>query len=171
MTLPPGSRLDRLCTALALAGGGLLCLVIGAQVVSVLGRSLPELLAWTGLAVRPRPLPGDDEISRALTAVALFAVLPYCQLRRAHIRIEIFSGWFPPTLNRRLDLLWSAAMAVLAGLMFWRLGLGFLAKLDNGGTSMVLAIPDWLPFGVAVALMGATFAASVTLALQDAIRP
>ena len=77
---PIGSWLERLCTGVALAGALLLVTLIGLETVSVVGRSLPDLLGWTGLKLLPHAIPGDSEIAQAITAVALFSFLPYCQI-------------------------------------------------------------------------------------------
>jgi len=145
-----GERLDTLCTLVALAGGLLLLALIGVECVSVVGRSLPELLGWTGLGWRPRSVPGDAEIAQALTATSLFSFLPYCQMRAGHIRVEVFSTYFPEGLNAALDRLWSVVFAVLAAVLAWRLMLGWLNKWANGDSTMVLRIPEAVPFGAAV---------------------
>jgi TRAP-type C4-dicarboxylate transport system permease small subunit len=146
-----GAALDRLCTLVALGGGLLLVALIGVECVSVIGRSLPELLGWTGLGLHPRSVPGDAEIAQALTATALFSFLPFCQMRGGHIRVEVFSQYFPVWLNAALDRVWTAAFAVLAAVLAWRLMLGWLNKWSHGDTTMVLRIPEVLPFGAAVA--------------------
>lgn len=145
-----GERLDRLCTAVALCGGLLLVALIGVECVSVTGRSLPELLGWTGLKLHARSVPGDAEIARLLTTTALFSFLPYCQMRGGHIRVEVFSQYFSTAMNGVLDRLWSIAFAVLASVLAWRLLLGWLSKLTHGDTTMVLQLPEAAPFGAAV---------------------
>jgi TRAP-type mannitol/chloroaromatic compound transport system permease small subunit len=149
MTGRSHSRIDRLCTTVALAGAALLLALVVLETGSVVGRSLPELLSFTGLNLAPRALPGDNEIAQALTATALFSFLPYCQRRGGHIRVEVFSSWMPERLTKVLDAAWAALFAVLATLLAWRLLLGCLNKWSNGDTSMVLHIPEALPIGAA----------------------
>lgn len=145
-----GERLDRLCTFVALCGGLMLAALVGVECVSVTGRSLPELLAWTGLTVHPLSVPGDAEIARMLTTMALFAFLPYCQMRGGHIRVEVFSRYFSNAMNGILDRLWSIFFAVLGSVLAWRLSLGWLNKWSNGDSTMVLQAPETVPFGAAV---------------------
>ena len=145
-----GARLNHLCTLVALAGGLLLVTLIGVECISVLGRSLPELVGWIGLGLHPRSVPGDAEIAQVLTATALFSFLPYCQMRGGHIRVDVFSEFFPNALVAVLDRLWGVMFAIIAAVLAWRLMLGWLNKWANGDTTMVLRIPEVLPFGVAV---------------------
>ncbi len=161
-----GGQLDRLCTLVALAGGLLLVALIGVECVSVVGRSLPDLLGWTGLGLHPRSVPGDAEIAQALTAAALFSFLPYCQMRGRHIRVEVFSQYLPARMTAVLDRLWSIVFAALAAVLAWRLMLGWLNKWTNGDTTMVLQIPEVLPFGAAVACT-ALLAAAVLHSLTE----
>lgn len=143
-------RLDRLCTAVALLGGLMLAALVGVECISVTGRSLPELLAWTGLRSHPLSVPGDAEIARMLTTMALFSFLPYCQMRGGHIRVEVFSRYFSFAMNGVLDRLWSIVFAVLGSVLAWRLMLGWLNKWSHGDSTMVLQAPETVPFGAAV---------------------
>ena len=145
-----GIWLDRLCTGVAILGGSLLLALMLLETVSVLGRSLPELLAFTGIGVLAHPVPGDSEIAQSLTATALFSFLPYCQMRRGHIRVEVFSVGLPAHLSSLLDALWSVLFSILAATLAWRLALGWLNKFNHGDTSMVLHLPEAVPFGAAV---------------------
>ncbi len=145
-----GDWLDKTCTLVALIGGLLLLALIGVECVSVFGRSLPDLLGWTGVALHALSVPGDAEIARVLTTMALFSFLPYCQMRGGHIRVEVFSTYYPVAMNGVLDRLGSIAFAALAAVLAWRLMLGWLNKWTHSDASMVLQIPEAIPFGAAV---------------------
>ena len=77
---PPPGLLDRVVTALAIAGGALALGVAILVTVSV-GRR------WFGF----QPIPGDFEFVQMATAVSIFSFLPYCQLRHGNIAVDTFT--------------------------------------------------------------------------------
>ncbi len=122
-------RLDRILTrlaaALALAGGlGLIfatvvtCLSILLKLANRIAGAgaggVPEHLAWLG------PILGEEELVTYGVGLALFTALPWVMIRRGHIRIDLFQPWFPPRLNRTLDLLGDTALAAIAYLILTR---------------------------------------------------
>ncbi len=122
-------RLDRILTrlaaALALAGGlGLIfatvvtCLSIllklANRIAGATAGGVPEHLAWLG------PILGEEELVTYGVGLALFTALPWVMIRRGHIRIDLFQPWFPPRLNRTLDLLGDTALAAIAYLILTR---------------------------------------------------
>ena len=96
--------------AFALLGGVVLVVLMLLVIVSITGRALIPL----GL----RPVPGDFELVAAGTAFAVFCFLPWCQLERGHVSVDILA----PLLGRRRDaalsifhnLLMTAASAFIA---------------------------------------------------------
>lgn len=136
--------IERLALWLALAGGGLLVLIVLVAVVSIAGRNLP-------LPVR---VPGDVEIAQLGTAVAVFAFLPYAHLRRANVIVDVATAGLSRRLRKGLDLAADVIFLLIAALVLRQVTLGLLDKLGNGGESMVLRIPDWATHGLAVLSLG-----------------
>ena len=138
-------RLERACHGLAaslvLFGG--LCLVVacGLTVASILG----------GLTLRP--LPGEIELVEALCGLAVFAFLPYCQLKRGHVGVDILISAFGPKAMNWTQLIGDIVIAVLIGLVTWRHAVGTMDKIGNGETTPLLLIPVWWGFAVALALL------------------
>lgn len=148
--------LDRLAYALALAGGAALLALAVMVVVSVSGRALVPL----GLG----PVPGDYELVELGAGFAVFAMLPWCQRRRGHVRVDLLAPLFGPRLNRALDRAAEALTAGVALLLAWRLALGLGDKLGDGfyvETTFILGLPLW--WGYAAALVGAVAFALVAL--------
>src|SRR5262245_40165253 len=81
--------------ALAVFGGAVALSVAALVVVSVLTR-------W----LFATPVPGDFELARIGTAIAVFAFLPYCQIVRGNIVVDTFTTRLPARLRGRIDAVW-----------------------------------------------------------------
>lgn len=143
--------LERLCAWLAIAGGAVLVALTIATVVSITGRALTSV----GLG----PIPGDYELVEAGTAFAIFAFLPWCQLKRGHVTVDLLLARFGPRVNAGVDLVANILMTLASGLICWRLWLGMLDKQAYGETTFILQFPLWWPY--AASLVGAAFAVLV----------
>jgi TRAP-type C4-dicarboxylate transport system permease small subunit len=128
---PPG-LLDRIVTALAVAGGALSLGVAVLVTVSVARR-------WLGY----QPVPGDFEFVQMATAVSIFSFLPYCQLRRGNIAVDTFTGWLPTRGNALIDAVWDLVYAAMMALVAWCLFNGAGDMYRNGTTTMVLGLAVW----------------------------
>ncbi|NNK78884.1 MAG: TRAP transporter small permease [Litoreibacter sp.] len=158
-----GRVLEALARWLAYAGGFVLVGLALITVVSVLGRAL----IFAGL----RPIAGDFELVEAGCAIAIFAFMPWCQLRRGHVTVDIFVDRLPSRTRAVFGLIGDTAIAVVSGLILWRIWLGFGEKFPHGSealrdalgmgykpffpeTTYELEMPVWIPYGLAV--IGAT---------------
>jgi len=154
-----GRAVERIAMAMALAGGVLLSLIALMVCASILGRQLDGLWLFG-------PIRGDYELVEAGTAIAVFAFLPWCQLRRGHVSVDIVVQALPPRLKALSGLIGDILLAVVAYVIAWRLFIGFGEKLPYGGdglrqtlgfgyrpffaeTTYELQIPIWMPFGLA----------------------
>jgi TRAP-type C4-dicarboxylate transport system permease small subunit len=135
----PASGLDRLCRVLALAGGLVLLGAAATTVASVTGRYLFS-----------RPIRGDIEILSLAMAVSVSLFLPWCQLQKGHVIVGVFTDRAPPLVRAALDALGSVAIALVAGLLAWRMAIGGFEMHRFGDESMVLRIPTWIGFAVVV---------------------
>lgn len=143
------SRLDhivgKLARALALAGGAVLLFLILLTCVSITGRALISF----GLG----PIRGIYDMTEIGMAAAVFAFLPWAQYREAHARVDLFQWAMPRKLDQFLDLLYNAAMLLVAYVGSYRLYLGMQDKLSYGETTLIAQIPVWQ--GYAAGLVGA----------------
>ena len=71
-------------------GGLLLVAIMLVSSVSVIGRGLSQLLG-----AKVSGIPGDIEIVQLGCAVAVFAFLPLCQLKRANVLVGAFTKNLP----------------------------------------------------------------------------
>ncbi len=129
------SLVRRLATFSAALGGAALSALILMTCVSILGRAFSRF----GLG----PVPGDFELVEAGIAFAVFAFLPLCQLNAGHATVDLLVPVFGKTGNRWLLALWETIAALVAALILWRLWAGFLSKLGNGETTLMLQFPIW----------------------------
>lgn len=150
-----GAALGAIARLMALCAGAVLAAIAAVTLVSVIGRALPQ-----AAAVR-----GDFELVELGTAVAVFWFLPLCQARRGHVTVDILAERLGPRLYALLGLFGQAALAVMAGMVAWRLALGFGERLPFGSeplrsalgigpppffpeTTYELQLPVWIPYGL-----------------------
>ncbi|MGF1477591.1 MAG: TRAP transporter small permease [Geminicoccaceae bacterium] len=127
--------INRLAFAMAMAGGVVLTALMVMTVISIGGRSL----VWAGLG----PIPGDFELVEVGTAFAVSAFLPWCQLQKGHVTVDIVLAKAGARLNSAIDVFAHALMTAVAGLLTWRLFLGLMDKARYGETSFILQFPVW----------------------------
>ena len=150
--------IHRTALALALAGGVALLGMTLLTVVSVTGRGLISI----GLG----PVPGDYELVEMAAAFAVFSFLPWCQLQRGHVTVDLFLAPLGRRVNLVADLTGNLLLTAAAGVIAWRLWLGLQDRLAFGETSFILGIPLWI--GYVMASFGA--ALFVVVSLHTALR-
>lgn len=133
----PLRLLHRITETLALLGGGLLVLLIGMSLVSIIGRKLFAA-----------PVRGDIELMEMGAAVAIAAFLPLCELRGLHLRVDAFTNWLPTILRQLLDSLTHLLLGAVALLLAWRTGLQMLDSRTYGDISTLLSVPLWIPLAL-----------------------
>lgn len=142
----------------ALLGGLLLLGIVGVTAVSV----AMDLL-------RNAPIPGDFELVQLGCAVAVFAFLPWSQVSRGHVTVDIFTRRAGPRLRKATSAAGSALMMLFALLLLWRMGLGLFAYYDPvyPETTAILGIPVWLAFPPMLASCALWAAASAVTLVED----
>lgn len=123
----------------ALAGGGLLAAIATLVVISVLGRVLIG-----------RPVPGDFEIVATGTAISVFLCLPWCQLQRGNLIVDLFLARISSRVVAWLDLLAATLLGLLAVLFAWRMALGLRDAIAYEDVSVILGFPLWWAYPFAV---------------------
>ncbi|MEX2407645.1 MAG: TRAP transporter small permease subunit, partial [Rhodovibrionaceae bacterium] len=93
--------------ALAIAGGLALIAMTLLTVVSISGRGL----IWLGLG----PVPGAYELIELGAAFAVFCFLPWCQLRRGHVTVDLFLRPLGAGPNRCAELISNLLLSGAAG--------------------------------------------------------
>lgn len=133
--------LVRLAERLALLGGGALLAAMLVLVATVVGGAFG------------RPLLGDSELVELLVGIAVFAFLPYCQLRGSNVIVDFFSQPLPLRARHALDALMGLVFVFVAVVLTWRLLEGGFTAWERSRRSMFLQLPDWWGYAVGGAAM------------------
>lgn len=133
--------LERLSERLALAGGAALLTALAVLVVTVIGGAFG------------RPLLGDSELVELLCGIAVFAFLPYCQLRGSNVIVDFFTQPLPKRAQHFLDFVMNIAFTAVAAVLAWRLAAGGVTAWERARRSMFLQLPDWWGYAFGVAAM------------------
>ncbi|MFN3721055.1 MAG: TRAP transporter small permease [Rhizobium rhizophilum] len=138
-------RLERACHVLAgaLVAFGGLCLLLACALT---------ILSIAG-SLTIRPLPGEIELVEVLCGLAIFAFLPYCQLKRGHVGVDLVISAFGPKAMNVTQVIGDVLITLLLGLVTWRHFVGTMDKFGNGETTALLLIPVWWGYAVALALL------------------
>ncbi|MEL7211991.1 MAG: TRAP transporter small permease [Pseudomonadota bacterium] len=157
-----GRGVAALAKGWALLGGMLLVGLSLMTVVSIIGRAL------TGYGLGP--VPGDYELVANGCAIAIFAFLPWCQLRRGHVTVDIFINRLSSRAIAVFGFLGDVLVLVVSTIITRQLYLGWGEKFPYGSdalrdalamgykpffaeTTYELQIPVWMPY--TAALIGA----------------
>jgi len=89
-----------------------------------------------------------------LVSIVICAIPPILLAKRAgSSTAEFFTSGLPGRWQVALDVVHDLIFALIAALLAWRLGGGMVDKVENGDSSILLQIPLWWPYTVAVASM------------------
>ena len=156
---PVGRILYQTSYYAALFGGFLMVGLAAMVVVSVAGR-------WS----IAKPIYGDFEMVAMGTAIAVSLFLPYCHLKRGNVIVDLFMAWAPARVQSFLDILGSLALAVIAGMLTWRMYHGLLGVQQYNDTTYILALPLWWAFPFMIFAFGLLTASCLYTAYQDVVR-
>lgn len=154
-----GRALEGLARALAYTGGLILVAIAIVTVLSITGRALISI----GLG----PIKGDFEMVEMGCAIAVFFFLPWCQLKRGHVTVDILVDRMPRRAHAGFGLIGDTCVLIAASVIAWRLYLGFGEKFPYGSdalreslsmgykpffaeTTYELELPIWIPYGMAL---------------------
>ena len=134
--------LGGLTRGLAFVGGGFLLAAIVITMLSVSGRY-----------VFGTPVPGDYELVELTCAIGIFLFFPYTQSVGGNITVEFFTAKLSARKRRLLDIGNDVIFTLVAVMLTWRLSEGLMDKFASGETSILIRIPLWWAYSVAVASM------------------
>ena len=137
-----GRALYRAATGVALLGGLVLFALTLLTVISVVGR-----------AAFSAPIPGDFELVELGMAVAIFSFLPYCQIVRGNVIVDLFTSRASPRTRALLEGIGNLLYTAIAALLTWRVALGGLEIRSYNETTMVLQVPVWWGYVPAVVFL------------------
>lgn len=138
---------------MAMAAGVLFALVVLITVINVGGFILNTIVRPFGGTVSG--LPGYEDAVSVFVGMAVFFILPYCQLSRGHVSVDLFTSRMSPRSLRMLTRSTDLVMAIAAGFFTIMLVSGLFEYRDDGVRTPVLGWPVWpfiIPGIVALAL-------------------
>jgi TRAP-type C4-dicarboxylate transport system permease small subunit len=130
-----GRAVLSLSRAWAILGGLVLLAVMVMTVASVL------LRATLGF-----PILGDYELVEIGTALAAFAFLPYCHQAGGNVLVDVFTDRASEPFKRGLGAASSLALAAIALVLLWRMGLGGYDFWRYHEVTTNLEVPRWWAF-------------------------
>ncbi len=140
-----GRMLHGSALALAIAGGIVLVAMTVLTVVSIVGRAL--------IGIGLGPIPGSYELVELGAAFAVFCFLPWCQLQRGHVTVDLFLQPFSFRVRKTAEVAGNLLTGAAAAVVAWQMWLGLVDKMAFGETTYILGIPVWI--GYASAMVGA----------------
>ena len=153
---PVGRALYAISYAAAVLGGFFVGAMGLLTTVSVLGRFLFSA-----------PIEGDFELAGLATGIAVFLFLPYCQMTRRNVLVDIFTAGAPPRVRAALDSVGGFLYVVIAAILTWRTTIGGLEFYDSQETTMILALPRWWTLPLAVLCLALLLATCIYTLVQD----
>jgi TRAP-type C4-dicarboxylate transport system permease small subunit len=132
-----GGALGALCRVSAMIGG-----------VVLIGMALMTLASVIGRVLWSSPIQGDVEMVQLACAVGIACFLPYTQWQGGNIIVDFFTTWASAQTQRRLDALGALMVGAVVGLICWRTVAGGMAAYAYEETSMLMAIPIWIPYAL-----------------------
>jgi len=127
--------LEIISEMLAVAGGLSLTFVVLFTTASVIGRTALNA-----------PILGDQEIVEFGCSFAIFAFMPYCQMRGSNIVADVFTQPLPAGVRNVIDAVMNVIFAAVVLLIAWRLMVGGVLAFERDDNSMFLRIPLWVGY-------------------------
>jgi len=143
----------------ALAGGVILVAIMLITSVNVGAFGLDVLARLVGANVSG--LPGyEDFVSLAISCAAMM-FLPYCQLKRGHVVVDLFANLFPKAVQRGLDKLWLFTVLCMCIFLAYWMYVGMLETRSDGVLTPILGWTVWPTYiaGIASLILWGAIAA------------
>jgi TRAP-type C4-dicarboxylate transport system permease small subunit len=137
-----GRVLYDITRVLAILGGIAFCSVALIMTISITGRTFFAT-----------PVRGYFELVGLGTGVAVFALLPYCQMKRENIVVDFFLSSAAPRVRAICDAVGCLLYGVIIVVMTWRTAVGGFDIRDAGQRTTMLDIPLWAMFPWSVACL------------------
>jgi TRAP-type C4-dicarboxylate transport system permease small subunit len=131
--------LELAANGLAIFGGLLSCIMAAVVTISVTGR---YLFSW--------PVPGDYDIVAILCGSAIFAFLPYCQLKHGNVLVDFFTTRAPARVKSILDAFGTFLYLAVAVMFTWRLYYGAIEMRESAEQIAAFRFFRWwtIPFDI-----------------------
>ena len=90
------------------------------------------------------PIKGNYELQTLMMVAVVFFGLAWAQSKRGHIRMDVFSSRFSPTIQDFLNLLGDVIFLMIAGIITWQMAInGWQAFLSGDYLYGLIKFPVW----------------------------
>ncbi|MEQ8390676.1 MAG: TRAP transporter small permease [Thalassospira sp.] len=152
--------IDRACIASAGFAGVIILMVATTVTLSVTMR-------YIGIG----GIRGDFELVEIGCGIAAFLFLPLCQRKGNHVMVDIFSIALPERTRNRLDQFWEFVFGMAWVILTWRIALGLVDMYDYNDRSMLLRVPTWIVYAIALFGLGLSALTALTNMIEQFLRP
>lgn len=135
--------LSSLADAFALVGGAILGIIVFLTTTNVAAFILDRIARSFGENVSG--LPGYEDVVRLAISCAALMFLPYCQLNRGHVAVDIVTANLAYPIRRAIDRAWLVLIAAMAWFLAYWMVLGMFEKRSDNVLAGVIGWSEW-PF-------------------------
>jgi TRAP-type C4-dicarboxylate transport system permease small subunit len=139
--------------------------VIGGLILTAAG--FITIYSIVALQILNTSFPGDVEVISYSLVISSFLFLPYSQMVRGHVTVDLFTSHAPPAVKRVLDAIGAVLFAAMAILVGVRMVTGGIEMYERTQTTALLNIPYWWAFPLAVFCLWVLAAVSLYTAWQS----
>ncbi len=150
----PPRLLERLVSIWALLGGVILLVITVVTTLNV-GANLVGRLSDALGGGHIEGLPGYEDFVRLVISCAALMFFPYCQMRRGHVAVTIFTDKMPLPVRRVIARIWPACIALLAVFLgYWMIEGMLETRADRAATAILgwTIWPFYIPGLISLAL-------------------
>ena len=125
--------IERFALAVLLVGGAGMLMSMFLGVADIVGTQVLSI-----------PVPGPRELTESTMVLIVFGALAYAQIRRAHIRVEIFYLRAGPRARAAMDVVTDLAAIAFFALVLWQAVLEAQYSLQIGESTVgLIRFPLW----------------------------
>lgn len=161
-------RLTRIAAGWAVLGGLIVTAIVAVTVVNVGAFAAHRVAVTFGGSVGG--LPGYEDFVRLAIACAAPMFLPWCQVRRGHLAVDLFMNQAPLAVQRFVDTLSLLLLTVAAFFLGYWMVIGMFETRADNVLSRVLGWPEWpffIPGFISLFLWGLVSLAQVVVPAED----
>lgn len=158
--------LARTADLFALIGGAIAILIVLITTLNAGAFIMDRAAAMFGTDVAG--FPGYEEIVRLGISVTALMFVPYCQLHRGHVAVDLFVARFPQWLQTWLDRLWLSVTAAIALFLAGWMIYGLFEKRDDGVVTGVLGLAEWPFYAPGILSLGLWAAVALSQIVSEA---
>lgn len=136
-------KIARVAEYWALAAGVILLAIVAVTTTNVGAFTLDRIARMWGANVSG--LPGYEDFVELAVSCAALMLLPWCQVRKGHIAVDLFARAMPHAVRAFLERLWLIVLAILAVTLAVYMFYGMLESRSDNALSRILGWHVW-PF-------------------------